>query len=872
MRFVVFALALLAAPAAAQELTRAPELVTSVEAAYPEAERAAGRQAEVVLSIVIGADGTVTEAEIVTSAGADFDAAALAAVRQFVFRPAELDGVPAAVRVEYRYAFRLAVEAPPPPSTASLLGVVRDRAEGAAIPGVLVTLVQGEVRHEITTDAEGRFALTELAPGAYTVTLVAERLTAVQTEETLAAGEQLEVAYDVSLAPIEDAGAPSDDLEIVVTAPALRRAAVSTEVRAEEARLVPGTSGDVVRVVESLPGVARAAAGSGSLVVWGAAPDDTRIYVDGVPIPRLMHEGGLRSVVQPEFVEAIELVPGGYGGSWGRGLGGLVAIRTRTPEGDGVHGTVAVDLLDAAATVRGAVGDRVRLATSARVSLLDLYAEPALGAEALAFVPIPRYRDGQARASFDLGGGDRLELVGLLASDRYARGVPNTDPALATSETRALDFQRLYLRWVRDHGDGTVVSVTPFVGRDERLGEARFGPIATSVTRETFLGGLRASWRSRLAAELSLEVGLDAEVSESRLARRGSIGLPTREGDLRVFGQPPPPAIATDTWSVTTVSIAPYVEADVAPFGELLHVVPSLRVDPYLRSVSRRLPAEGDTPAVGLFRQDFRAEPRLTVLVAPLPELSLRGAVGLVHQPAPAEDLSAAFGTPDLGVAQGLHLVLAAAARPTPTTTLELTGFYTETSGLPMRSDDASPLRARALDASGSGRNVGLSALVRQELLEGFQGWITYTLSRSERLDRLGAAWRLSDFDQTHVLTAVLAYEIPLAGLEVSVRFRYATGAPRTVVLGAVYDAALDRYQPAFGAHNGTRLPDFVQLDARLGRRFEIGPMRLDVSLEVLNVWNQTNAEEIVYGPDFSTRGLVAGFPVLPVLGIRGEL
>ncbi|MFY0534606.1 hypothetical protein [Nannocystis pusilla] len=31
--------------------------------------------------------------------------------------------------------------------------------------------------------------------------------------------------------------------------------------------------------------MARSAAGSGQLIVWGAAPQDTRVYVDGVPIP-----------------------------------------------------------------------------------------------------------------------------------------------------------------------------------------------------------------------------------------------------------------------------------------------------------------------------------------------------------------------------------------------------------------------------------------------------------------------------------------------------------------------------------------------------------------------------------------------------------
>lgn len=861
---------------AGPQLTRAPELVTFAAAEYPESERVSARSVTVGVHLTIGADGTVTDASVVESAGEAFDAAVLAAVRRFLFTPAEIDGVPSPIRILYRYELRLETEVVVQPS--ALRGRVRARAGRAPLEGVrvVITLADGTTR-EATTDADGRFAFEDLGAGEISVAIEGERVTRALTSESLGAGEALEVTYDVTVAAPEDEE-EEDDLEIVVQAPPVRRAVVSTEVRAEEARLVPGTSGDVVRVVESLPGVARASAGSGALVVWGAAPDETRIYVDGVPIPRLMHEGGLRSVIQPDTVRSIELVPGGYGAAFGRGLGGIVSVRTETPEGDGVHGAAAVDLLDASVSVRGAVDDDVLLAVSARVSLLDLYAEQALGADALAYLPIPRYRDGQARARVSLSPGESLEVVGMLASDRFTRGVPNADPALAVEERRHLDFQRVYARYTREPGDGSIVSITPYVGFDQRETATRNGEVVTSVGGEAILAGLRASYRARVSDWLAIDAGLDAEISATTLARRGSIGFPAREGDVRVFGQTPPDQIAADRWTAIQIGVAPYVEADLSFFDETLHVVPGLRLDPYARSVSRRIPLEGEAPELGAFRQDFRAEPRLALRWEPERELAVRAAFGLYHQPPRADDLSAAFGAPDLPLSQAIHAVLGATVRPTRTLGIELTGFYTQGDDLAMRSASSAPLRAQALVASGEGRSYGAQALVRQELLEGVSGWVAYTLSRSERLDRptaadgSGGAWRLSDYDQTHVLTAVLAYRIPVAELDVSLRFRYATGSPRTSVWGAVYDAAADRYAPRFGEHNGIRVPDFVQLDVRIGRRFELGPLRLDVSLEVLNVWNQSNAEEIVYAPDFSARGYVAGLPILPVLGIRGEL
>lgn len=866
--------------ALAQTLTRAPELLTFVEAPYPASELEEPRSVTVGLRILIAVDGTVSEVEVIESGGEAFDAAAVEAARQFVFSPAEVDGAPSAIRIAYRYTFEVAEEAVAI-ETADLVGVVRARRGAAPLEGIALRAsrqrAEGEAPSErdvleVITDAAGRFELLAIAPGLWSIALSGEAIVPALTEETIAAGERLEVAYDVSLAVAEDPAEEGDDLEIVVTAPALRRSVVSTEVSAEEARLVPGTSGDVVRVIESMPGVARSTAGSGALVVWGASPDDTRVYVDGVPIPRLFHEGGLRSVVQPDFVTSVELIPGGYGPAYGRGLGGIVSIRTETPAGDGAHGVLSLDVLDASAMVRGEVDGRVRLAASGRVSVLDLLADAALGPDISAFVPVPRYRDGQLRGRIDLGGGDVLELVGMLASDRFSRGVANPDPALATSDTRSTDFQRVYLTWTRDRGDGTEITVTPYFGLDQRLSETRTGNVGTSLSTQTLLAGLRARVRTRVSAWLSLEVGLDAEVSASDLPRSGSIGLPPREGDVRVFGQPPPDAVSRDAWTALNIGVAPYVEGDFTLADGTLHVLPGVRLDPYLRTVSRRVPVAPDAAEIGLFLQDFRAEPRLSVRWDVVPELSLRAAGGLYHQPPRAEDLSASFGTPDLPISQGLHAVLGATVRPTESTSIEVTGFFTYGDDLAMRSAASAPLAAQALVPSGESRAYGAQVLLRQNLLEGFQGWIAYTLSRSERLDRSDAAWRLSDYDQTHVLTTVLSYRIPTLELDVGLRFRVTSGYPRTQVIGTSYDASRDRYQPVFGSHNGIRLPEFVQLDLRVGRTFRIDTVTLDVFLEVLNVWDQPNVEELVYSPDYSARAGVRGLSILPVLGIRGAL
>jgi TonB family protein len=846
----------------ASKLTRPPELLQFVEAEYPDSERASGRSAAVVLQITISATGAVDEVSVSESAGPAFDEAALAAARQFVFRPAEIDGLPAPIRILYRYEFVLRVAAP---TSAVFVGSVRNRDTHAPLPNVTVALDSGA---SAVTDASGRFQIPEVSPGAHAVTLSGEQLTALRTEETFVAGQQLDATYDVQLESPAVAGEPSEDLEIVVVAPALRKQVVSTEVSAEQARKVPGTQGDVLRVVENLPGVARSSVGSGQLVVWGSAPEDTRVYVDGVRVPRLYHNGGLRSVISSDFVQSVDLVPGGYGAAFGRGLGGLVTVSTRPIDGPGTHGSLAIDVLDASGAVRAPITDKLHFALAARRSHLSEVVSAVTDRSVEDYFPIPRYHDGQARLRYQLSKTDSLELTGLLSSDHILRTLVAADPARTARESRDIDFQRVYLGYRAQLDDGSSVVFTPFFGFDASKLANRVGTTPTDLSNDTMLGGLRTSWRKKSFDWLTVELGLDAEIARASLRRSGSIGAPPREGDVRVFGQPPPDQINIDDWRAVLVGMAPYVEADVALVDDKLHIYTGLRADPNLVSVSRRLPPQGNSPPVGLTQQDFALEPRLAVRYAFSSRFAVKTAYGAYHQPPQVEDLSATFGNPTLKTARADHVLLGATLGITDTLSVELTGFYAKSSDLAVRSPLSSPLIAQALVQKGEGQAFGSQVLVRQELSKHFFGWLSYSLLRSERRASDQAGWRPFDYDQTHILTALASYDLG-AGFEIGVRFRYATGFPRTEVIGAFYDASRDLFQPRFGEHNALRIPAFLELDVRIEKRFVIAGTELNAYLELQNATDRKNPEEIVYNNDYSGRKYITGLPILPVVGVR---
>ncbi len=793
---------------AEQKLTKMPRLVTPAPPDFPAGET---RSSHVVLALTIDANGRVIDATALESGGASFDTAAVDAAKRLVFEPAEVNGRPAAIKIKYAYEFTYA-PSPPPAPNATPHPPAPSQVKG-----------EGEPTSSPPLFPRGR-----------------------------GAGGEGSRAQDVTAHGSRRA---HDELDVTVPA--------------AQGRKVVGTQGDPIKVLENLPGLARPSFGSGQLIVWGSAPGDTRTYIDGVEVPALFHGSALRSTVNGDLVRDVTLTPGAYGADYGRSLGGVVRVETRDLPASGVHGYAGADTLDGSGMVTAALNDRLRVGMAGRVGWLDGVMKAVGAPNVDQFFAIPRYRDYQMKAQLALRARESLDAVVLGSSDDLTQVIPDADPAHARSQTTHTAYQRFYLRYRRELDDGSVIDVVPFVGHDSNDLTASFGANPAALDEATWRWGLRASHRSRPSSLFGLTFGMDLDGSTSSLSRNGSLEIPPREGDIEVFGQPPGADTNVDSWHANVVDVGPYVIADL-DLGPL-RLTPGLRVDGYLTEASRVTPRVGQTPSIGLSQLQGEVEPRIAARVRVTPRWSLLAAAGVYSQPPNPADLSAVFGTPTLGPEKADHASVGQSLRITDTLSAEVVGFYKWMSDLAVRDPSPTPKLANALLQVGVGKSYGVQFLLRQQPWHGFFGWVAYTISRSERRDTQDASWRLFDYDQPHVLTAVGSKE--LGAWSIGARFRFATGLPRTPVLGAFYDAKDDQYQPIFGAQSSLRLPAFWQIDLRVDRSFRLGEgARLLVYLEGLNVTNRANGEEYIYNVNYTRRGTITGLPAIAVLGVRAEL
>jgi hypothetical protein len=724
-----------------------------------------------------------------------------------------------------------ALAAEPPRSVSVISGRLYERGSAVPIPNATIETATGEIT---TSDGDGNFSF-EVPPGDVALAISASGYETLKLVEKLPPNTARTVEY--RLLPMEKG---QKGRYVTVAHGAAQHEGERFTLRDEELQKAPGAAGDPFRVIGYLPGVLAPIPVLPIYVVRGGSPGMNGFYLDGMRVPQLFHLVFVDGVVHPRLLDRIDFYPGSYDATFGRNSSGIVDASTRPARTDApAHGDLELRIYDASALVEARLPGGVSAEAAGRYG----FPGPMIGLVQQG-VDLT-YWDYQLRVDWR---GLTLEALGSYDSLTLDLATINNRPGQAADQF-LVEFYRIQLRDRYKNGNFDLEAA--LVGGLDRM--SIFGgqgvqklALSARINARYKLGPL--TFAGGLDSEISRFTGENFETDATRSAP-DALGELSGDRDGVVGGAFAQAALSLDQFLHRPASITAGVRADVYHSGP----VTLLGVDP-----------------------------RLTFRYSPINLLEFFGGIGQYSQapsfpvPLPGIDTFAL----QLGLQRAWQGSVGLRFKFPEEISLSLTGYYGRftnindvvidfvaaacTSAPPESVTGLAAYITRQVDGAG----YGLELLLRRQTGR-VSGWLSYTLSRSERQFSCGLA--PSDFDQTHVLNLVVQVRLPWR-LMAGARLNIATGRPYTLLQADIANATFT------GSRNNQRLPTYVQLDLRIDREWVFQRWALAVFLEALNV----TYSESIYGVTFPKDPVLMvtrydqpefeGFKwVIPSIGVRGR-
>lgn len=614
-----------------------------------------------------------------------------------------------------------------------------------------------------------------------------------------------------------------------------------TTLSGEELRRVPGTGGDPVKALQSLPGVATTTDASSEPAIRGSRPSDNAYYVDELPVGYLFHLGGLVSTLHPDLVNKFELYSAAFGPEYDNVLGGVLDVTLRAPRTDRLGGKLDVSLLGASGLIEGPVGENQSFYFAARRSYFDLLLKKDLTDDDTGVIlTVPHYYDYQGKYLWQLNDDHRLTLHATGAADKLKFNIPpgslyaTQDPLLAGSSQFDLGYGSQALVWN---------------GRFDADTSHRLA-LGHTLTRQTSSVGTAADVHVAvrnlyLREELRLRPHPDHDVALGATLNRVRVGLDLDASNPRCTEFDP----NCDYTNAPRLQLADTLRAQVNDF----HAKDRWKLDPAW-TLTTGLHHSRDS-----YLQRNHTEPRLALEWKWSDATLLSAGWGRHHQMPEGIQILRDFGNPLLWHVRATHSVLGLTQKFDGGWSARTELYHKQFSDFVV----ADPVLNYANGASGQARGIEL-LLKKDAAGTPFSGWLSLSWSKAERHnDRTGENFPF-EFDQPLIATLVANWH-QSDEWQFGAKWSWHSGSPVTPIVGTgTYPDG--RIRPLYGEINSERLPGYHRLDLRADRIFS---PNFKGYAELINAYNRKNVSGYNYSADYSSRKPVTQLPLLVSFGIE---
>ena len=717
----------------------------------------------------------------------------------------------------------------------------------APLVGVLVQL-EGRPG-AVLTDSAGHYALRQVAPGFYHLTLSLLGFEKKHTLELQVLGHET-TFFDVEM----------EESDVLLTEAVVKpkvqetRAESPLSVRTLEVQQIEKSAGvnrDVSKLVQTLPGVASTAANRNDLLVRGGGPAENVFYLDGIELPVINHfstqgsAGGAVGILNPDLVSAVDFYSGVFPANRPNALSSVLDIRMKEGSRDRVHTKISLGASDASLTLNGPLNSRSTFIASVRQSYLQMLFKW------LDLPFLPTYNDFQFKYDYRISDRRNLSIIALASLDKMRL---NTDLDADANEGRRflLNFLPTYDQW--HYTIGAVYKVLGAKHTDcwvlsrNMLDNGSYKHIGNQPTQPKLFDYQSQESENKLRFErifwglpfkLNLGAGIQHAHYSNRTERRRIVeGVPT-----------------TDNYdsSIDLLAYSAFAQASKEWWGSRLKFSLGLSVLGNTYNAAMRNPLSQISPRVSLtYALDEKTDVSANVgRYAKLPSYTSLGYKNTAGSYANRNTLKYIMAN---------HWVIGVRHRPTDGLSLVVEAFYKNYENYPIsllegvslasKGAEFTALGDEAVASSGLGRAYGAEAVVRLNLPQGITCSATYTLFRSE-FTNLAGQYQPSSWDTGHILNVLASWKLPHSWT-VSARWRWLGGAPYSPI-----DYALSSQKEAwnirnkayldYSRFNSLRLASAHQLDVRVDKEFYFRKWMLNLYFDVQNAYKANNPVEPLY-------------------------
>lgn len=711
--------------------------------------------------------------------------------------------------------------------SASVHGQILELGTRAPVCGAVVQVVGTTVCAE--SDLHGKFRITASA-GDVNLKFMAIGFAPVNQSLKLSPGQDLQLNLFMNRVNFTSAA-------FVVRGKKEKPQVIATTLSRSEIKQIPGTSGDALRAVQNLPGIAVANDFSGHLAVQGGGPNDNLYLLDNIPWPFPFHFGGALSTVNTDLLSVVDLNSAGFGARWGNVMGAVLDAKTRPGQKDCLHTSFDVNMVTAQALIEGPLGiGDASFTLSGRRSYFDIFFGNLFGETYTAF---PYFWDVGGSIDVSLNPSNRFHVMALGNDDILGLTVKTEDaydPALS-GEFR-LDNRSFTggCSWTNTSLPGLTSILTPYYYRthvSESLGKG----LDVNDRRDVYGIKEEAEWKAGtwLIGNHAIGFGISAEIVDFH-----THVFTYRNDDNGVRTEPI--AATVTSWSSNRNA---YVQ-------DRIQINPAWTVSAGVHY------AKSDAVTAAVIMPRFSLEWQYD------PRTLWKAAWGVYSQFPGILEMNSDLGNPGLSANLSEHWVLGLEKKFSREFSGRINAYYKYFLDLAVP-DPASQNYVNA----GLGTAKGIEVLLRGNWGERFFGWVSYACSRSERINPPASEWSAYQYDQPHILNLVASYHVT-PPWSVGAKLHYHSGPLVKNLLGR-YQNPSGVWQPVFSQTFDRRLEDYLRLDLRTDYTWRFEGWRLTAYLEVLNVFNRSNPAGVQYSPDYTETKVINNLPRVPYCGVEAK-